>query len=277
MLLTYARAFTFAATSVEFCRGQVWGRLVAQDHSTIQADDDLGGPTKAAVLSVRELCADIPSLQNVCFEIDRLLDKLTHGIGPLLLFNDLQHLQHRLMDELRSHYYYPVTQEAAALYGNEAPFGQSVFDNFPSARVDAMNAGRCIILNQGTAGVFHLMRVMEVGLRVLSRKLGIPYAPSWEAHLTQISKKMAERHTNKTAAWKRQQSLFSDLSGDLTVIKFAWRNPTMHIAREYSMDEAGTIYKAVSTFMQRMADAKFKETGKAVAPQIAVLTSQTNP
>jgi hypothetical protein len=48
------------------------------------------------------------------------------------------------------------------------------------------------------------------------------------------------------------------LSGDLLTVKQAWRNPTMHIDRKYSVEEAEQILNAAKIFMQRLA-AHFTE------------------
>ena len=192
---------------------------------------------------------------------------------PLLLYNDLGHLQHRVLDELRDHYYYPVTVPYALLYASEVPFGQRVYDQFPSARSDIVEAGKCLSLGQGTATVFHLMRAMEVMLRVLSRELGIGWAPSWESHIKQISTKMTEHYKKKSVTWKRKEPLFREICGDLNAVKMTWRNPTMHIVREYNLAEANSVYSAVRAFIQRMADANFKEKGKPVAIAIALASS----
>jgi hypothetical protein len=53
--------------------------------------------------------------------------------------------------------------------------------------------------------------------------------------------------------WKRDEAFFRDIAGDLTVIKIAWRNPTMHIVRHYTNEEAEEVFRAVRTFMRRLA------------------------
>jgi hypothetical protein len=97
------------------------------------------------------------------------------------------------------------------------------------------------------------MRVMECGLRALANALGIPYAPSWEGYLRQISDKIGEKHKNKTAKWKREEKFYRDLSGDLLTVKQTWRNPTMHVGRKYSAEEAEQIFIAAKHFMEKLA------------------------
>ena len=143
-------------------------------------------------------------------------------------------------------------------------FGQDVEDRFPEASEDIVDAGRCLAFGQGTATVMHSMRILEVGLKALAGALGIPYAPSWESYLKQISKSIDAPHPTKTRKWKKSEKFFRDVSGDLMTIKQAWRNPTMHVDRKYYPDEAEVIFGAARTLMQTLAEglpAK-KKTGK---------------
>ena len=92
----------------------------------------------------------------------------------------------------------------------------------------------------------------------MSSALGIPYAPSWESHLKQIEASITAKHKTKGIKWKRDEAYFRDISGDLMAVKIAWRNPTMHIFRHYDQDEAEDVFRAVRTFMNRLAQ-RFSE------------------
>jgi hypothetical protein len=101
-------------------------------------------------------------------------------------------LTNRMEDECRLRYILSLSEEAQALFDPKEPlFGQLVADRFPDAADDISEAGKCLALQRGTAAVMHLMRVVEVGLKALAKFLRIPYAPSWESYLKQISDKIA--------------------------------------------------------------------------------------
>jgi hypothetical protein len=161
----------------------------------------------------------------------------------------------RYEDTLKSEWFYWVPPGMAQYYLRPQPFGSKVNDRFPQAIDDIEDAGKCLALGQGTATVLHLMRVMEVGLKALAAisELGISYAPSWEAYLNQISKKIGDPHRQKTPEWIKLEPLMRDVSGDLLTVKQAFRNPTMHVDRKYGPEEAEEIYKAVRRFMERLA------------------------
>jgi|ERR1017187_1176732 hypothetical protein len=104
-------------------------------------------------------------------------------------------------------------------------FGHAVCTAYPSAVDDLEEAAKCLSFGRSTAGVFHLMRVTEAGLKSLGTALGIPYAPSWEAYITQIGNRVAAKHKTKAVRWKKDEPYFKEILGDLQAIKLAWRNP----------------------------------------------------
>ena len=134
----------------------------------------------------------------------------------------------------------------------------AAYDAFPSASRDMEDAGKCLAYGAGTATVFHLMRIMEAGLKKFGARLGIPYAPSWDSYLKQLDTKFSEDYRQKSAEWKKDEPFYRDVAGDLQLVKFVWRNPTMHIVRSYTQDEAREVFSAVMAFMNRLA-LKFSE------------------
>ena len=139
------------------------------------------------------------------------------------------------------------------------PFGQDIFDKFPSAIDDLLEASNCIAVERNTAAVFHLMRVMESGLKVLASALDIPYAPSWESYLKQINAVLTTDWNKLPRDVQLRKPFYQELSGDLQAIKISWRNPTMHIVRSYGPDEALRIFDCVKAFMIRLAEQGLSE------------------
>jgi hypothetical protein len=52
-------------------------------------------------------------------------------------------------------------------------FGTEVEDKLPNVIEDIAEAGKCLGLRRPTAAVFHLMRIMEVGVQKFGDKLGV--------------------------------------------------------------------------------------------------------
>ena len=114
------------------------------------------------------------------------------------------------------------------------------------------------------------MRVMEVALKVLGRDLGISYAPSWEFYIRQITKLIEQPHGDKPPSWRRKEAFYKEVMADLVAIKYAWRNPTMHIVDEFDVDRAAKVYGAIESLIKHLAEKGLKEKGKPVAVTVAL-------
>ena len=189
-------------------------------------------------------------------QCERIIAALENPPITMNQFADMLHaLRSRMEDETKLVRGLLLSPAETELYDqNSGLFGQSVATRFSTAADDIEEAGKCLALSRGTATVMHLMRVMEVGLKELAKPLGIPYAPSWESYLRQIADRIALPHKKKAPKWKKNEPFFRDVSGDLISVKQAWRNPSMHVVRKYSPEEADEILRAVRRFMQRLAD-----------------------
>ena len=190
--------------------------------------------------------------------VQSLLDKFSNekenGILIEQLRDSLKEIDGRLKDELSLATVLVIERERRKYYGGSSSmFGQEVADKLPSAITDIEDAGKCLACGHGTATVFHSMRVMEAALKSLATLLGIQYAPSWESYIKQIEAKINEKHNIKSAKWKRDEAFFREILGNLQTIKISWRNPTMHIVRRYSEDEAEEIFIAVRSLVKRLA------------------------
>jgi hypothetical protein len=199
-----------------------------------------------------DLTTSIISLQRVRALYFRTKFAEIASLEPLQM--SLDELNRRVIDELKGKFVHYMPANRARYYTGLQMFGPEVPERFSTAIDDIEGAGKCLACGQGTACVLHLMRVMEVGLKALAKPLGIPYAPSWEAYLKHIQTRIDTKYKSKSVKWKRDEPFFRDVSGDLISVKQAWRNPTMHVVRKYSPDEAEEIFRAVRSFMKRLAE-----------------------
>ena len=138
-------------------------------------------------------------------------------------------------------------------------FGQAVNDKFPSAGYDIMCSGITYGTSMTTASVFHLMRVLEIGLAALGKVFGVSLErTNWEPALAQIESRIANMRSDPT--WKslpdckEKQEYYSQAASYFRTVKDAWRNYTMHVRAKYSDDEAEQIFNAVKGFMQKLAE-----------------------
>jgi hypothetical protein len=188
-------------------------------------------------------------------EVARLRADLDSGrVKYSELAGRINSVKDRLRDELSEGHAIVIERDRAKYWRSATPlFGLDTHACFGAAIDDIEEAGNCLATDNGTATVFHLMRVMECGLKTLAKELGIPYAPSWESYIGQITKQLETPHPKRPRKVKKNLKFYKEVLGDLQSVKFVWRNPTMHIDRKYSPEEAEEIFTAVRRFMQRLA------------------------
>jgi hypothetical protein len=162
----------------------------------------------------------------------------------------------RMRGELERHAFFYLDANLKDYY-SEQQFSPQAVENFPSATDDMLEAGKCYALSRHTASVFHLSRIVEVGLRVLTSDIGGKLRHDWGAQLQEIEKELEKRY-KAAGARTADEQFYSEAAAQIGHIKNAWRNPTMHIERRYSEEIAGDIFSAVKAFMRALA-TKLKE------------------
>jgi hypothetical protein len=144
----------------------------------------------------------------------------------------------------------------------EKPFGDPVYDNFPSARADATSAGDCLAVEQYEASVFHAMRVAEKGLRVLARERGIRKlrnaAIEWADWQTIVSAledaaKQIKDTWTKGEKKDRATEFYRGAIGEIYAFKDEYRNYVMHARHSHDFPKAVVAHNRVCEFMQRLA------------------------
>lgn len=108
-----------------------------------------------------------------------------------LVRTKIEQLGSVIQSELEDRVFMHIPSDQAKYFNRGAAFGEAVNSRFPSTSFDISEAGNCIASGRHTACVFHLMRVLEVGLKAFAFRWGIPYAPSWESYLKQSNKLLA--------------------------------------------------------------------------------------
>jgi len=113
-------------------------------------------------------------------------------------------------------------------------------------------------LSRNTACVFHLMRVLEIGLTALGDTFGVSLShTNWAPAIEQIESKIREMH--KDPSWrtmpdcKEQQEFYAQTASHFGILKDAWRNYTAHARGKYDEQEAFDILSNVRAFMKKLA------------------------
>jgi len=168
-------------------------------------------------------------------------------------------LQERIHDELEGCVLLALDKRDADLFGDaKRLLDAETLMKFPAIRLDADEAAKCFATERYTASVFHLMRIMEVGLRALGASLNDPSLdpktnPSWEKILLRGDKELQKHLADRSPEWRSDESFFSTAQANLRAVKDAWRNSTLHVETNHNRDSAEDISKAVRAFMRHLA------------------------
>jgi hypothetical protein len=206
--------------------------------------------------------------------VDYLIERIKEGGAIDQQFRFLLDCNFRVMnDELGQAMLFSVKPENAKYYEPAEPlFGKTVADQFPSdASAEIDEAGKCFALSRHTACVFHLMRILEVGIGAIRNSLGIPDPVkdadrNWGKMLKIIKAEIDRRNAAKPAAWKNaaDKDFFEGAIASLDAVKNVWRNATMHVEKTYGEEQAEHIFNAVRGFMSKLAE-RIDEKGQPLA------------
>lgn len=160
------------------------------------------------------------------------------------------------------------------------PFGLKVFQKFEKARFDAEQVSLCLVAGASTAAVFHMMRVVEWGVRALGADLrlrrvhdilkpkpgGSLKVPkvrlvpiencTWEKIQGQLRGKVDKRleKLRPGPAKDRKSVYYNSILEDFNGFRGAWRNHVMHTRFECKHGEEFHILPHVERFMKSLAD-----------------------
>jgi len=170
--------------------------------------------------------------------------------------SSVQQLLGLIVHDLEGVHFLPLPVSKAAYYKPQKPlFGEKVSEQFPGCQYDISEAGACYALGRTTGCVFHLMRVLEIGLQVFAARFNVPADhTNWHNIIEGIEKAIRNMGSdpNRPSDWKDQQEFFSQAASSFMVMKDAWRNYTAHARGKYTEDEAEALFRTVRSFMQRL-------------------------
>ena len=201
-------------------------------------------------------------LEYVVLAIGRLRERFAKDAFEFpALATSLKNLGDLIHDQLNDRILMFIETQKVKYFQNEsAPFGLLSQDKFPEAAGDISDASRCLGVGCPTAAVYHLMRVMEVGIRRLAKRLKLPKHlehKTWGEILGSARAAIAAM-LYTTIPEKNKRDIYSETVAHLNNVKDAWRNPTMHARRRYTEEEAEAIYANVRTFMNHLAEKVLK-------------------
>src|ERR1700730_13999423 len=108
---------------------------------------------------------------------------------------------------------------------------------FPQMTADIEDAAVCLGVGRGTAAVYHLMCVMELGIHVVAKRLKLKKGQidrkDWGRIFSQLNAAV-QNLAYATSKHKKRRDLYAEILIHLNNVKDSWRNPTMHSRRRYT-------------------------------------------
>jgi hypothetical protein len=179
------------------------------------------------------------------------------------MVSEIDGIQEALANEMEQRKFVFILPGKDQWFEQDALFGKNVGVAFPSASDDIRSAGNCIAVALNTAAVFHLMCVVEIGLRALAKHLKVKNVKTkvpielgtWEEIIQALELKLKGLSSN-ARAHKRQRDLdfYNSLIVEFRSFKDFWRNKVMHSRAIYNEHQAKQVFDHVCAFMQRMAE-----------------------
>jgi hypothetical protein len=159
-----------------------------------------------------------------------------------------------LEDELSTRACFFMNSDDAELWSRNKPWDDDISDKFPSTDFELEEYAKCFAVGRYTASVFHLMRLLEIGLSALAESIGAdPANRNWEQILQGIKKKLDENSGLKPPDWKKTEQRYSEISAHFRNLKNAWRNYVMHVHEKYDRERAEEIFVHVRAVMRMLA------------------------
>jgi hypothetical protein len=174
----------------------------------------------------------------------------------------MSHTYRTINDELSLAMLFSVKPEHAKFYDPPTSlFGQEVANKFPSTLNEIDEAGKCFALSRYTACVFHLMRILEIGIESVRKSLGIPDPVkdadrNWGAILRKLNDELRRRNA-PPPQWPNatDKEFFAEAYASLDAVRNVWRNATTHVEKTYGEEQAEHIFAAVRGFRTDLYNA----------------------
>ena len=248
MLKINGKGFYVATTLLEAGRT----RFQNADEDAVVHEDDRSGLKRDLESLISQL--ELLGTRVTKIAAARLLKNLdnpetTYG----QVVQQYDHLDWRLLDELSGVHLFVLPEYLRAYFEPAEPlFGKGVAEKFAAANEEIDEAGKCFALRRSTACVFHLMRVMELGVQRLGSKMKIAINPKTETwyqimqHVDNAIKAMPV----KSALQKTRKARYAATAAHLDGVRIAWRNDVMHPKATYTEDQAKEVFDSVKLFIR---------------------------
>lgn len=222
--------------------------------------------------------ADKIGAKLACVSAERLYGRVLEDpctVTLVELSDALKDIESRFADHLSFVKLFVIPEDRTILFGGaEFLLKPATAQLYTTLWFDCEEAAKCLCLGRSTACVFHAMRMLEIAIAAISKRLAIPDPAkvdrSWGNMLKAIKEKIDELHPIKRRSVGCEGSKLEEIYVTLDAVKGPWRNGTMHVESVYTEEEARHILTCASQLLDRMA-AMFDENGVDAPPPALAL------
>jgi hypothetical protein len=207
-------------------------------------------------LGIASHAADQGEWKAVHDRIEIFNRKIARGITNQELLAELRVLKETIDKGLEHQLIYRYPTAKNEMLGKWKNDWSAVRKSFPSAEEDIFAAIDLWALNHSTASVFHLMRVLEHGLRALAGNVGKSFdVQNWQNIIDQIEAEI--RALGKTLPSGTQKNdrlqFLSAVAKEFVYFKDGWRNYVSHNRGIYDEHQAHSVIDHVRSFMTTLS------------------------
>jgi hypothetical protein len=173
----------------------------------------------------------------------------------------LADVESRFADYLDDVVLFVVPDQQAALFkdATELMGSGDIVINFPSATFEIEESAKCLGLSRPTASAFHSMRMIEIGVRALAKRLDIPDPVNstdrnWGTVLGRVKDALDAKFPKKKRLPETEGAKLEAIYVTLDAIKNPWRNATMHVETIYTDADARFILQCAAAFMRKLME-----------------------
>lgn len=165
----------------------------------------------------------------------------------------------RLEEGLGERVVLALERDRERYYEGAGVWGEAV-GRFEEAEWDMREAGKCYAFERYTASIFHVMRVLEHGLKAVAgtipsfeREGSLDVA--WGRILRAMDREISKEPSVEKEVWfKGKEKFYSSASSFMWAVKLAWRDGTMHAEGKFEEREAKRIQEASGNLMIYIAE-----------------------
>lgn len=213
-------------------------------------------------LKIALLVAKDFDMSGVRTRVELIRKQIGFGITQHRVSMEFRVLRETLHSELKGHliYRYPA-HEAAVLKAWQTDWAPAL-GGFPSAEADIKAAVDLWALYHSTASVYHLMRVLEHGLKALATDLGKTFdIQNWQNILDEIEAEIRNqaKALPRGVAKSDRLRFLSEAAKEFHFFKDGWRNHVSHNRAVYDHYQARSVMDHVRSFMNGLSSQLSEE------------------